>query len=254
MKLQIISDLHTEFFTPEELNRFLFSFSPQNDVDVLILAGDIGVPAVKPNNLKATIDYFTRNYKKVLFVAGNHEFYSGNFKSINNYLKSLEHKYYSNFFFLDNETRIVNNRRFIGSTLWFPRNVNNILYTGSLNDFRFIKQNLEDFEKSGEESIKFITEWCIDDGKTNIVITHHLPSIQSTPEIFKTSKINLFFINPLAEKVIHEKQPSLWIHGHTHNSCDYMMGETRIVCNPYGYDRHEYSQNRLFNKGFIVDV
>lgn len=30
-----------------------------------------------------------------------------------------------------------------------------------------------------------------------------------------------------------------WTHGHTHDNYDYMIGTTRIVCNPRGYDGHE---------------
>jgi Icc-related predicted phosphoesterase len=30
-------------------------------------------------------------------------------------------------------------------------------------------------------------------------------------------------------------RPALWLHGHTHGSCDYKLGDTRVVCNPMGY-------------------
>jgi hypothetical protein len=33
-------------------------------------------------------------------------------------------------------------------------------------------------------------------------------------------------------------QPDLWIHGHVHDSFDYQIGRTRIVCNPRGYEAH----------------
>jgi hypothetical protein len=31
----------------------------------------------------------------------------------------------------------------------------------------------------------------------------------------------------------------LWTHGHMHNTSDYLMGDTRVVCNPRGYDKYE---------------
>jgi len=34
-------------------------------------------------------------------------------------------------------------------------------------------------------------------------------------------------------------QIRLWTHGHTHEDFDYMVGSTRIVCNPRGYINHE---------------
>jgi Icc-related predicted phosphoesterase len=35
--------------------------------------------------------------------------------------------------------------------------------------------------------------------------------------------------------IIRSRRPSLWIHGHTHESRDYRLGATRIVANPCGY-------------------
>jgi Icc-related predicted phosphoesterase len=34
---------------------------------------------------------------------------------------------------------------------------------------------------------------------------------------------------------ILEHQPRLWINCHTHESFDYEIGKTRVVCNPRGY-------------------
>jgi len=34
-------------------------------------------------------------------------------------------------------------------------------------------------------------------------------------------------------------QIKLWTHGHMHNASDYMIGETRVVCNPRGYVGYE---------------
>jgi hypothetical protein len=53
-------------------------------------------------------------------------------------------------------------------------------------------------------------------------------------------------------KLIETAQPALWIHGHTHESCDYQIGRTRVVCNPYGYAGHEV--NRAFDPGKCVEL
>jgi hypothetical protein len=34
-------------------------------------------------------------------------------------------------------------------------------------------------------------------------------------------------------------QIKLWTHGHTHELFDYMIGDTRVVCNPRGYINYE---------------
>lgn len=44
----------------------------------------------------------------------------------------------------------------------------------------------------------------------------------------------------------------LWVHGHTHASCDYRIGRTRVVCNPRGY--HPDGLNSDFDPDFIVEV
>jgi hypothetical protein len=45
---------------------------------------------------------------------------------------------------------------------------------------------------------------------------------------------------------------SLWIHGHTHESFDYVVSGTRVVCNPRGYAPMEL--NAAFDPVFTVDV
>ena len=37
----------------------------------------------------------------------------------------------------------------------------------------------------------------------------------------------------------NDKKIKYWIHGHTHDACDYMIGDTRVLCNPRGYIGHE---------------
>jgi hypothetical protein len=52
---------------------------------------------------------------------------------------------------------------------------------------------------------------------------------------------------------VHERQPKLWIHGHSHDRCDYAPGETRIVANPLGYP-NEVRSLEAFDPTFRVEV
>jgi Icc-related predicted phosphoesterase len=45
---------------------------------------------------------------------------------------------------------------------------------------------------------------------------------------------------------------ALWIHGHTHESMDYTLAGTRVVCNPRGYLPDE--PNPGFEAGFVVEL
>jgi DNA polymerase V len=85
----------------------------------------------------------------------------------------------------------------------------------------------------------------------SIVVTHMLPSQRSIAPQFARSPLNPFFLCDV-EELILERAPQLWVHGHTHVSCDYEIGRTRVVCNPFGYARVE--ENARFDEGKIVDV
>jgi hypothetical protein len=83
----------------------------------------------------------------------------------------------------------------------------------------------------------------------DVVVTHHLPSYQSVPDCFRGDQLNRFYVCN-QERLIVEKQPQLWLHGHTHTPCDYLVDETRIVCNPLGYP---YEANPT-NCGKVIEV
>ena len=67
-----------------------------------------------------------------------------------------------------------------------------------------------------------------------VVITHHLPTEQSVDAHFVESEWNRFFVCDMS-RVILERKPRLWLHGHTHCSLDYRYEQTRVICNPFGY-------------------
>ena len=57
------------------------------------------------------------------------------------------------------------------------------------------------------------------------------------------------FVSDL-EDLILATHPTLWVHGHVHNSCDYRVGATRVLCNPHGYG----SENPTFDGALVVEV
>jgi hypothetical protein len=77
------------------------------------------------------------------------------------------------------------------------------------------------------------------DGKT-VVVTHHLPSRRLVSARFwprdGSDGANGGFVGDCENILAYEElAPDLWIHGHTHDSIDTMLWETRIVCGPAGY-------------------
>lgn len=61
--------------------------------------------------------------------------------------------------------------------------------------------------------------------------------------------LNDYFVNSLEDMLIDSNIP-LWIHGHCHDPFDYMIGNTRIVCNPYGY----MSERSVHNPNLIIEI
>jgi len=53
------------------------------------------------------------------------------------------------------------------------------------------------------------------------------------------------------EDLIFETGPDLWVHGHIHDSSDYRIGKTRVICNPRGY-AHE--PNPDFDADLVVEM
>jgi hypothetical protein len=90
------------------------------------------------------------------------------------------------------------------------------------------------------------------DGPT-VVITHHAPSPRSIHPRFEGSPINACFVSR-AEHLLGGARAGLWIHGHTHDSFDYSVDGTRVVCNPRGYSRDGVNENAAFDPGFTVEV
>jgi Icc-related predicted phosphoesterase len=69
----------------------------------------------------------------------------------------------------------------------------------------------------------------------DVVITHHVPYERSIAPQYQGNPLNRFFIAADAAPLVERAGARLWIHGHTHTSFDYRVGETRVVCNARGY-------------------
>lgn len=54
--------------------------------------------------------------------------------------------------------------------------------------------------------------------------------------------------------VLDGERVQLWIHGHTHDSFDYRLNGTRVLCNPRGYARDGVNENALFDPQLVVEV
>ena len=135
---------------------------------------------------------------------------------------------------------------FIGCTLWVKRTVAAQINKRYLNDFRYIVDCDPTVFERYEASEKYL-ETNIQKG--DVVVTHHMPSYRSIGSMYVGSQLNCYFANRL-DGLVNKTKPAIWIHGHSHIACDYMLGSTRICCNPLGYP----SEVSFFNDSLTIEV
>lgn len=239
MKVQVFSDVHVEFhcdggesFVKDVIDR---------SVDVVVIAGDLADAAC----LEAAVKRVCEAAKEVVFVPGNHEFYGASFSEVFEVLRGLERRF-KNFTCLDRQVKVFGKQRFVGATLWFPASEFAERFKDRLNDF----YQIEDFDPRVYSECASSINWlAVNVKQDDVVVTHHLPSKRSVASPYKTSALNCFFLCDV-EDIIKNRKPKFWIHGHTHSSCDYMIGRTRVLCNPFGYR----GENRSFVDKLVIDV
>jgi hypothetical protein len=86
-----------------------------------------------------------------------------------------------------------------------------------------------------------------------VVVGHHAPSRQSThPRYQHDTLMNGAYSSSLDEFILDHPQIKLWTHGHTHEDFDYMVGTTRVFCNPRGYINYESKADKWTLKSVEV--
>jgi len=230
MRLHVLSDLHIEVtdFDP-----------PATDADVVVLAGDI-------HNGTQGLDWAAAKFprRRILYVPGNHEFYDGELCSVMRSLAARAREL--DIALLDNGATVIDGVRFLGATLWTDFCLDGAqrraevmaLSRPYIVDFRAIRNG--DGLFTPEESVRLhetSRAWldqqlAVRFSGPTVVITHHAPHPLSVHTRFASHPANGGFVSNLEDMM---GAAALWIHGHTHNSFDYSVKGTRVVCNPRGY-------------------
>jgi Icc-related predicted phosphoesterase len=276
MKLLILSDLHIEFGTFRV---------PDVGVDAVVMAGDIAATAAKALRWARRAGNFGQE-TPLVFVPGNHEFYGGVLQTAIADMHQAAAA--SNAYPLDCGQVILNGVRFLGVTLWtdfalaieteegLVSDVPRAMATAQLqmSDYRNIRV-AENVQRSGyagtaKRRKRLLTpedtlalhraqrQWLADrlsepfDGPT-VVVTHHAPHRGSLHPKFASNWLSAAYVSELPDSFF--EVPVLWVHGHTHQSMDYIVGNSRIVCNPHGYaSSFKPEVNGTFQPALIVEV
>lgn len=262
MKFVVLSDIHGG-------SDFLHD-GDYSDV-VLIIAGDFD--ETKRSRYRTNIENLCSKFKNVVLVPGNHEYYGSNIHKTHQVLKTMDDEI-SNFIFLQDDYFWIDDVMIVGSTLWTDYNNDPLVKFDArmkMNDYKHIrngppnepwkkKLTVEDVEYMHYTSKKYIKmvvdterELVHNDIKV-VVVTHHAPSFQSVAPSYQNDSLNPCYCSNM-DNFILDLKPNIWIHGHVHNSFDYNIGDTRIICNPRGYESYNgANENFDYNPKFIFEV
>jgi Icc-related predicted phosphoesterase len=227
-------------------------------------------------------------FPHVIYVMGNHEHYNGDYR---NTITTLRDRlsYIRNLHILDKDTFVIDDVTFIGGTLWTDMNkedpITLMQMSGMMNDFRCVDNshrmvNFKAYEQIHgvdnrekpifkQRAARFTPEDAVEDHKQMmdyirimiegkwdqkfVVVGHHAPSKQSTHPRYKEEVVmNGGYSSDLDDFIIDHPQIKLWTHGHTHEDFDYMIGSTRVVCNPRGYIHYEDRADHFELKTFQI--
>lgn len=247
MKIQLMSDLHLEFYRN---GRYIPPIFKNEGADVLVLAGDINVGIA--NTANSIID-LAKDFEHTIYVAGNHEHYVGKatIGSFHHFLKEYLLDY-DNIHVLNCSERVkIQDVTFFGGTLWTnfrdsARAMENarigIQDFRAINDFSPLSAAYEfqrqfEYIKDSYEAVE---------GK-KVIVTHFLPAVECISERFRdrdgfTNELNKYFANDLGDW-IETLTNVTWLHGHTHDAVDVKVGSTRVLARPMGYPGEFGSEN-----------
>ena len=262
MKLAICSDLHLEFGDITLKNE---------GADVLILGGDI-MTAQELHDFNSDdtkfADELTRRataeryreflarcsaeFPHVIYIAGNHEFYHGKYPDAYNYLEA-ECQAFNNVYFLEQGKKEIADVTFIGATLWTDMNNSDrttlLIVQEMMNDYRIVRNSNRNYARltpsdtvvRHKNTLEYIKSTIKSDpNKKYVVVGHHAPhKLSVKPRYAEDIEMNGAYSSDLGYFIANHPQIVLWTHGHTHDQFDYYVGDTRIVCNPRGYDGWE---------------
>lgn len=260
MKLALYSDLHLELMRGELWQ------PPPLDVDVVILAGDIG-------RHTHGLDWAANAFRQapvspeIVYVVGNHEYYDAHLGM----LAELRAPRYERMgvHFLERNVCHWPGVRILGCTLWsgFTLHGTDAIERGmadarrSINDYWMIRahdgQRLEprDTWKLHRNAVHWLDAELAEpfDGKT-VVVTHFAPHRRCVPEKFEGSDLSPYFVTDLAW-LMEKHRIDVWCFGHTHTNCDFVAENgCRVVSNQLGYANEVAVGDTGFRPELVIEV
>jgi predicted phosphohydrolase len=197
------------------------TFITQNkNCDLHVLAGDI------TNNKKELYFHILALMKRVVFVAGNHDYDNNSFKTYISDIKEM-FKEKDKIYILDKDYVIIDGIKFIGCTLWNPNTE--------------INTNMN-FKEIYQEELNYIMRESSNYDGEVIIVTHYKPALKTT--INENSELLIEDFIKLTTKIKY------WFYGHLHIFESFEVGETKFICNPKGLP----SETTNFKKDLLIEI
>lgn len=242
MYIKLVSDLHigiNPLWIPSE--------TKEDKNTVLVIAGDI---SPKLDRLNSWFIALLDQFKNVIVVLGNHDYWGGNVSLEVDKLRKLLPQ---ELIILENNTIVIENVKFVGATLWTDYHKGDPLVMCraifDMNDYKFIRYGA-DYIKCLPKHLHAIHVKSKDYIFTNavkdnpeqrvVVVTHMAPSQRSINRYYSDS--NYYYFSDLEQHFTDDID--YWMHGHTHSNSDYFVNSTNVIANPMGYG----NENLEFNE------
>lgn len=261
MKIQIFSDLHIGF---ARLKPIMIAA----DVDVVVVAGDTCEGVLRAfEHLRRIVPI----HVPIVMVMGNHEYYRRFIPEELALAQSIAPSF--NIHLLEDDCVVIGTHsvggtsvRFTGATLWTDYRafgadnqaaVMNAC-ANAMNDHRLIGWQKQPWLRFRPQEAALLHHrsrrylehaLAVPFAGPTVMCVHHAVHWQSVAERFLGDPVSAAFVSDL-EDWLMVAQPNLIIHGHVHNSSDYFVGRSRVICNPHGYG----DENPAFDGALVVDV
>lgn len=249
LNLQICSDIHLEYYSqsrntePINFGNIVFPNSPNS---ILILAGDIG--HVNNSTWQAFMKYVSSNWQHVIYVLGNHEFYSNSkdmVKLLTAYKGYLSQ--YPNIHLLNRDKIKIEEYDILGLTMWTQNEYSMVM---QINDFKQIKMHndighlkpitLTHYNALHEQDKTWLFA-NIDPSRKTIIITHFpltRDGVNHPKYAEQKSALCNYYANEFHHSLLSAYKPCddnqlIIISGHTHFNYDFVKDNIRYISNCY---------------------
>ncbi|MCP3476298.1 metallophosphoesterase [Bradyrhizobium sp. CCGUVB1N3] len=268
-----MSDLHLELTRGWDLP----AGEAGPEFEVMIVAGDLTPRAER--GVKWLLDRVPD--RPVIYCMGNHEAYGEDIDRTLEKAKAAAAG--TNVNPLENETVRIGNVTFVVCTLW----TDFALFGDQRREMAIAAERMNDFKKIRTDryaqrfrpshalarhrrSRAFLEAELRKDRPGPLVIVTHHACRRPEPRLSEPPKpdelLTAAFYSDLTDLMVTApdegrgalRPADLWIYGHTHESFDAVIGETRVVSNAKGYgpwgDREPTWDNPNFNEQLIIEI